>query len=111
MSGRSMLAAGMVADSSPRNAQSVSAAAAGTLVASVRTLASAISKCDASKCVSPSAATSASGNSFRTVVTTCTHPAARAPITLTATRLHTATRAAPAAVAGVAAICGTSAAR
>ena len=44
-----MLPAGMVADSSPRNAHSVSAAAAGTLVASERSPVSAMAKCDASK--------------------------------------------------------------
>ena len=92
-----MLPAGIVADSRPRNAQSVSAATAGTLVDSARSPVSATVKCEASKAIIPATPTSASGSSFRSVVTTWTHPAARTPTTLTPTSTHTAAIAAAAA--------------
>jgi hypothetical protein len=83
-----------VAASSPRNDQRVSAAAAETAENPDPPVRLNGMKCPASIQKIPRRATARSGISLRTVVATCTHPAARIPRQLTQVRIQTAAAAA-----------------
>jgi hypothetical protein len=100
-SGSRILPAGIVAHSRPRNAQSVSVAVAVMLAATLPAVVSVTVKWDGSNSASPPMPTTASGRTFRTVVTSCTRPAAPTPQTLTPVSSQTVAIAAPAASAGV----------
>ncbi len=80
-SGASMLSAGIVAHSRPRNAHNVRVAVAETVRTNAPELLAAIAKCDVSTMNRPPIPITTSGMIFRTVVTSCTRPAARTPRT------------------------------
>src|SRR5437773_12206543 len=90
LSGASTDSAGIVPASSPRNDQSVRAATADSAEKLESPLGLNGTKCSAFSQKIPAKATAASGISFKKVVVTCIHPAARIPRQLTQVRIQMA---------------------
>ena len=86
-SGSATLPSGMVADSRPSSANSVSVADAVTAPAENGTAAF-VARLSSRTEKIPTAAIASSGRTFSTVVTPWTQPAARTPTQLTAVRIH-----------------------
>jgi len=95
------LPAGIVAVSSPRNAQSVSVTTATTSRPRADVLVSVTTKCAGANAARPAKPMSKSGSTFRMVVVTCTCPAARTPRLFTYVRSQTVATAIKPAVAGL----------
>src|SRR5437773_1877184 len=94
------LPAGIVADSSPRNAHRVSDTVAVAAEKAPLPLGLNGMKWEGSKRTHPQRASATSGRIFRMVVATCTAPPARIPAAFTAVRTQRVASAATAACAG-----------